>query len=181
MDPIEGRGFRTGRRPTAAKDGLAVWRGRGWVAPLFGLAALLRVPWVVVLVVVLPSTHRAAHWDVAWAGFDVLLALLLLAVAVTAWRRSPWLEGAATAAATLLFVDAWFDVLTASSRTELVAALVEAFVVELPLALFCLLLAHDAERRLMPRRSRRVSRRVRPTDSPGGEPRQLLPTGRRAA
>jgi hypothetical protein len=58
------------------------------------------------------------------------------------------LEGAATAAATLLFVDAWFDILTASSRSELVTAIVEAAVVELPIAIFCLLLARSVERRL---------------------------------
>jgi hypothetical protein len=120
---------------------------------MFALASVVLVPTVVLLVVALPSTHRSAHWDVAWAGFDVALALLLLAVAVTAWRRSPWLEGAATAAATLFFVDAWFDVLTASSQTELVLAIVEAVVVELPLALLCLLLARGAQRRLAPRLS----------------------------
>ena len=119
-----------------------------WVPPIFALASVVLVPTVVLLLVALPSTHRSAHWDVAWAGFDGALALLLLAVAVTAWRRSPWLEGAASAAATLLFVDAWFDVLTASSRTELVLALVEAGLVELPLALLCLLLARSARRRL---------------------------------
>jgi hypothetical protein len=119
-----------------------------WVVPLFGLGALVLVPWVALLVLVLPSAHRAAHWDVAWAGFDVALALLLLAVAAAAWRRSPWFEGAATAAATLLFVDAWFDVLTSSTQAELVVALVEAAFVEVPLAIICLLLARDAERRL---------------------------------
>jgi hypothetical protein len=118
--------------------------------PLFALAGLLLLPWIGLLVAVLPSTERAAHWDVAWAGFDVLLALLLLSVAVTAWRRSPWLEGAATAAATLLAVDAWFDVLTASSRMQLAVAIAEAVLVELPLALLCLLLARGAERRLRP-------------------------------
>lgn len=123
-------------------------RPPGWVVPLFGLAALLLVPWVVLLVVVLPSTHRAEHWDIAWAGFDVALALLLLAVAVAAWRRSPWLEGAATATATLLFVDAWFDVLTSSTRAEFLVSIGEAAFVELPLAVLCLLLARDAERRL---------------------------------
>jgi hypothetical protein len=116
--------------------------------PLFGLAALLLVPWVVLLVVSLPSAHRAAHWDIAWAGFDIALALLLLTVAVAAWRRSPWLVGAATATATLLFVDAWFDVLTSSTRAELVVSVGEAAFVELPLAIVCLLLARDAERRL---------------------------------
>jgi len=119
-----------------------------WVVPLFGLGALLLVPWVVLLVVALPSAHRAAHWDIAWAGFDVALALLLLAVALAAWRRSPWLEGAATATATLLFVDAWFDVLTSSTRAEFVVSIGEAVFVELPLAVLCLLLARDVERRL---------------------------------
>jgi len=109
------------------------------------------VPWVVLLVIVLPTNHESSHWDLAWAGFDVLLALLLLAVALTAWRRSPWLESAASAAAVLLFVDAWFDVLTASGRTELSIAIVEAILVELPLALLCLLLARDGERRLVRR------------------------------
>lgn len=121
---------------------------RPWVVALFSLGALLLLPWVAVLVLALPSAHRADHWDIAWAGFDVALALVLGTVAVTAWRRSPWFEGAATAAATLLFVDAWFDVLTSSSRGELVLAVVEALLVELPLALVCLLLARDAERRL---------------------------------
>lgn len=118
------------------------------IGVLFAAAALVLVPWVVFLVRALPSQHRSAHWDVAWGGFDIALALLLVGVAVAAWRRSPWLEGAATGAATLLFVDAWFDVLTASSRSELVIAIVEAAVVELPIAVVCLLLARSVERRL---------------------------------
>jgi len=124
------------------------WRPARWVVPLFGLAALLLVPWVVLLVFELPSAHRSAHWDIAWAGFDVALALLLLSVAVATLRRSPWLEGAATASATLLFVDAWFDVLTSSTRAELMVSVAEAALVELPLAILCLLLARQAERRL---------------------------------
>ena len=105
-----------------------------WVVPLFGLGALVLVPWVALLVVVLPSAHRAAHWDVAWAGFDVALALLLLAVAAAAWRRSPWFEGAATAAATLLFFHAWFYMLTSPPQTALVVSLVKAAFIEVPLA-----------------------------------------------
>jgi hypothetical protein len=140
------------RRATEAAaafvDMCAGWRPPRWVVPLFGLAALFLLPWILILVHVLPSKHKAAHWDIAWAGFDVGLALLLLSVAIAAWRRSPWLEGAATATATLLFVDAWFDVLTSSTRTELWVALGEAFFVEIPLAVLCLLLARDTEHRL---------------------------------
>ena len=119
-----------------------------WVVPLFGLAAVLLVPWIVLLVYLLPSAQQVSHWDIAWSGFDVILALVLSAVALAAWRRSFWLEGAATAAATLLFVDAWFDVLTSSTRLELIVAVLEAVFVELPLAILCLLLARNAERRL---------------------------------
>jgi len=125
------------------------WRPPRWAVPLFGLTALVLVPWIVLLVRTLPSEHRAAHWDLAWAGFDIGLAGLLVAVAVAAWRRSPWLEGAATAAATLLIVDAWFDILTASGSHEVTIAIIEAAVAELPLALLCLLLARDTERRLL--------------------------------
>jgi hypothetical protein len=131
-----------------AAIGVVRRRALDWVGALFAAAALVLVPWVVFLVRALPSDHRSAHWDVAWGGFDIALALLLVGVAVAAWRRSPWLEGAATAAATLLFVDAWFDILTASSRSELVTATVEAAVVELPIAVFCLFLARSVERRL---------------------------------
>jgi len=122
------------------------WRPARWVVPLFAGAGIVLVPWILFLVSSLPSTHASAHWDVAWAGFDAALALLLLGVAVAAWRKSPWLEGAATAAAALLFVDAWFDILTSSSRMELGVSIAEAALVELPLAVVCLLLARDAER-----------------------------------
>lgn len=124
----------------------AAWRPARWVVPLFSLAAIVLVPWILFLVRSLPSTHAAAHWDIAWAGFDLGLALLLLGVAVAAWRRSPWLEGAATAAAALLAVDAWFDVLTSSSNVERLVAIGEAVLVELPLAVVLVLLARDAER-----------------------------------
>jgi hypothetical protein len=122
------------------------WQPARWVVPLFALSGIVLVPWVIFVVRSLPSTHAAPHWDIAWAGFDVGLALLLLGVAVAAWRRSPWLEGVATAAAALLVVDAWFDILTSSTHVELAIAIGEAVLVELPLAALCVLLARDAER-----------------------------------
>ena len=124
----------------------AGWRPARWVVPLFSLAGIVLVPWVLFLIRSLPSTHAAAHWDIAWAGFDVFLAFLLLGVAIAAWRRSPWLEGAATAAAALLAVDAWFDVLTSSTNVERLVAGAEAALIELPLAVLLLLLARGAER-----------------------------------
>jgi hypothetical protein len=124
----------------------AGWRPARWVVPVFSLAGIVLVPWILFLIRSLPSTHAAAHWDIAWAGFDLALALLLLGVAVAAWRRSAWLEGTATAAAALLAVDAWFDILTSSSNIERLVAIAEAALVELPLAVLLLLLARGAER-----------------------------------
>ena len=70
------------------------------------------------------------------------------AISVVRARALDWIGALFAAAATLLFVDAWFDVLTASSRSERVIAIVEAAVVELPIAVTCLLLARSVERRL---------------------------------
>jgi len=124
----------------------AGWRPARWVVPLFSLAGIVLVPWILFLIRSLPSTHAAAHWDIAWAGFDLALAFMLLGVAVAAWRRSPWLEGTATAAAALLAVDAWFDVLTSSTNVERLVAIGEAALVEVPLAVLLVLLARDTER-----------------------------------
>lgn len=154
-------------------------RGRAldWIGVVFAAAALILVPWVVFLVRDLPSDHRSAHWDVAWGGFDIALALLLVGVAVAAWRRSPWLEGAATAAATLLFVDAWFDILTSSTRSELIVAIVEAAVVELPVAVFCVLLARSVERKL----AEAASLAARRGRAPASELLRSAPADERAA
>jgi hypothetical protein len=147
----------------------ASWRAARWVAPLFAVAALVLVPWIIVLATRLPATHAAPHWNVTWVGFDVVLTLLLIAVAAAAWRRSPWLEGAATAAAALLLVDAWFDVTTSSSGIELGTSLAEALLVELPVALLCIVLARDAERVLALSVARR-SRQRRSATSATPEP-----------
>ena len=121
-------------------------RPPSWAVPVFAVAAMVLVPWVVFLVRMLPSAHHAAHWDVAWAGFDGALALVLLGLAVAAWRRSPWLQTFAAAAATMLVVDAWFDILTSSTRGELIVAVVEAVLVELPLAILSLYVARPRNR-----------------------------------
>ena len=128
---------------------LITWRRARWIALLFSAAAFVLVPWIVLLATQLPSTHAAMHWDVTWVGFDSALTVLLVAVALAAWRRSPWLEGAATAAGVLMLVDAWFDITTAASRIELRVAVAEAVLVELPLAALCLWLARSTERALV--------------------------------
>jgi hypothetical protein len=106
----------------------------GWV--LATLAALM-LPWTAYLFVVLPGTAPAAHFDLAWGGFDVALLVLLALTGLAAVRRLHWLAAVAGASAALLAADAWFDVVTAPTPGERWVALAMAVVVELPLAVVC--------------------------------------------
>jgi hypothetical protein len=116
-----------------------------WIPPLLALIALGLVPWAIWLMTVLPSHEVAERWDLAWGGFDLLLAASLLATAAAAWRQSPLLEAAAASTGTLLVVDAWFDLLT-SEGTDLTYAIILAVLAELPLAALCLWIVIDSER-----------------------------------
>ena len=110
------------------------------------LVAIALIPWTLWLTWSLPAKHVAEHWRLAWVGYDVALALTLLYTGIAGIRRLPAVEIAATAAGTLLIADAWFDVLTAAGRGELVQAIGEALAAELPLAFVCFWIARDAER-----------------------------------
>ena len=135
-----------------------------WAGPVFALCAVLLLPWTIYLAYSLPSREVAPNYDVAWAGFDILLMVVLASTAYFALRRSRYLASTAAAAATMLLVDAWFDVVTspASRRPEAVAL---AILVELPLAAVCGWLSHHtqqlSERRivLLLRRGKRRARR----------------------
>jgi hypothetical protein len=130
-----------------------------WTGPVFALFSLILLPWTIYLAGSLPARQVSANFDVAWAGFDVLLLMMLASTAYFALRRSRYLAAAASGTAALLVVDAWFDVLTtpAGQRIE---SIVLAALVELPLAAVCIWLSWHtqqlAERRiLLLRRSRR--------------------------
>jgi hypothetical protein len=68
-----------------------------------------------------------------------------------AFRVDQRVQFAAIATATLLIVDAWFDITTSGNRTQFVSALVLAAVVEIPSALFSIHLARQVNRRLVER------------------------------
>jgi hypothetical protein len=112
-------------------------------------AALVLLPWIGYLAVTLPRRNVALHYRAAWVGFDFALALALLRTAYLAFRVDPRIQAPATVTATLLFVDAWFDITTSGSRTELLQALVLAVLVEIPAAVFTLHLARRVQRRVL--------------------------------
>jgi hypothetical protein len=134
-----------------------------WIGRLFALFSLLLLPWTAYLARSLPSRQVSTNYDAAWAGFDVLLALALAGTAYFALRRPGYLATAASATATLLVVDAWFDVLT-TPGVQRIESILLAALVELPLATVCIWLSWHAqqleERRIvlsMRRRSRSAS------------------------
>ena len=133
-----------------------------WVSRVFVLLGVCLLPWTVLLALTLPARHGTTHYGLAWTGFDVALAIALLGTGIAAARRAAWLQGVAAAAATLLICDAWFDILSSTSRNELFTALTLAVFVELPVAAACLFVAHHAEEAaLRTRRYAALAHRVR--------------------
>jgi len=117
-----------------------------WAALLLTLGAAVLIPWTLVLAYRLPARHTSHHWDVAWVGFDIVLAAALGATGWSVARRSSWASSAAAVAATLLVCDAWFDTVLANGVGERIEAAVEAAALELPLAILCIWLARNSDR-----------------------------------
>jgi hypothetical protein len=116
-----------------------------WVTMLLALVAVALAPWILYLTFTLPSRHVTFHYDLAWIGFDVALLASFAATAWAAFRGSQWLVPFAAVTGTMLVCDAWFDVVTSQSGSEMWEAIAEAVLAELPLAAICGLIVYDAE------------------------------------
>jgi hypothetical protein len=148
-----------------ASDGVRVRPVPRWVAPVFAVLGAATIPWTVHLAMSLPQQARTHNYRVSWVGFDVLLIAALLATAYFAWRGWRHVGVLAAATATMLVVDAWFDV-TTSRRADLGSAVLSAVLVELPLAVVCGWIALHVdqviERRLQQFAQRAARVRTRP-------------------
>jgi hypothetical protein len=110
-------------------------------------AGLAMAPWSGLLAAGFPLRFTAGNLNTAWAGLDVLEALGLFATGKLLRRNDLRATLTAAATATLLFVDAWFDVLTSAPRGRALA-IVMAVGAELPTSTLCAALAL----RLFPRK-----------------------------
>lgn len=123
-----------------------VVRSHELLGPLFFVAGIVLVPWTIYLAATLPSRHvQSRYYDIAWGGFDVALAATLIATGVGLVRRRLWVQSTATAAATMLVCDAWFDILSSSGSSERIVAIALAVCVELPTVVVCILVARHVE------------------------------------
>jgi hypothetical protein len=59
-----------------------------WAAPLFGVCAIVLLPWIVIAGTTLPSRQLSRNYNLAWAGYDVLLLAGLSLTAFCTLRRS---------------------------------------------------------------------------------------------
>jgi hypothetical protein len=130
-----------------------------WIAPLFTILAAVTIPWTVYLAATLPQAVRTRHYRLAWVGFDLGLVVLLLLTAVLAYRGQRHMVMTATATATALVIDAWFDVVTAPTGRDLATAVATALFGELPLTGLCLWMALQVDR-VIARRLQQLARRA---------------------
>ena len=135
------------------------------------LAGVALIPWTVYLALTLPRRDITAHYRGAWVGFDLLLVATIVLTAYFAFRVDPRVQLPATATATLLVVDAWFDVMTSSGRDARGVAVLMAVCIELPAAAFSLWLVrrvnHNADRMT---RAARAARGAPAVDDGDGGP-----------
>jgi len=111
------------------------------------VAALFMIPWTIFLGYTLPRRYDARHWSLLWIGFDVILCLVLAAFAWLTWKRRQLMLVMAIIAGTLLFCDAWFDVITSWGNRDHWLTVFTALFAELPLSAFMFWLAYRAIRR----------------------------------
>jgi hypothetical protein len=144
----------------------------GWLLLALGVFTL---PWTANLAIDLPDKSEAAHYNASWVGFDLLLCALLIRTGWSLLRHRAYVEVTAAMTAVMLFIDAWFDVLSAPTAKEFAVALALALCVEVPLGVFCLWVSVRAEyerrrreelmstvvRRLLELNRRRFARRGR--------------------
>jgi len=105
---------------------------------------LFLLPWSVIVGLALPSTADARHWALAWQGLDVSMAFVAALTNVLLVRRDTRAALTASIGATMLLLDAWFDVCTAGPGREQLIAVPLAVFIEVPLAVGGLWIANRA-------------------------------------
>jgi hypothetical protein len=125
-------------RPTGTSG---VIRRRRLSIAASAMGALVMLPWIGYLATSLPLAESGGAWRVAWVGFDVMLAFVLMTTAWLGFRRRQVAILGLLVASTMLFTDAWFDVALSYGTREEWGAILSAGLLEVP---FAVLLASSA-------------------------------------
>lgn len=119
-----------------------------WFIAIYVVVIALLIPWIMYLAYSLPVHHVARHWDLLWVGFDIGLLVILGLTLYLAMKHSAWVILGATSLATMLLIDAWFDILT-SRPSDVWLAVLMAIMFELPLAVVSFWMAYRILRNLI--------------------------------
>ncbi len=122
--------------------------------------ATVLFPWVAYLSATLPASATVGAWRTAWVGYDVILAAALAVAGWLVWHRRHLSVVALTVAATLVLVDAWFDVTLSWGTSETWGAVATAALVEIPVAVVLVIGVLT-----MLRRTAEVTRQLRGEDA----------------
>lgn len=112
-----------------------------WVEWFFVVGALVLIPWTVFLFTTTEPAVVSRHSRLLWGGFDCFLVIGFALTAYRVARRSPRGAITATATGTMLFIDAWFDVLTSRHASEQLIAVLFALFAEIPCGMICFYVA----------------------------------------
>jgi hypothetical protein len=112
-----------------------------WIEWFFVGGAVVLIPWIVFLFTTTEQGVVSRHSRLVWGGFDCFLVVGFALTAYRVARRSPRGAITATATGTMLFIDAWFDVLTARHASAQLLAVLLAVFAEIPCGLICFYVA----------------------------------------
>lgn len=121
-------------------------RRLGWI---YSAAAVALLPWMVYLAVNLPRRDLDTHYRAAWVGFDCLLVFAIVRTAYMAFRVDLRVQIPAAATATLLIVDAWFDITTSDGRAAIFRAVLLAVFFEIPAAVFSIYVSRQVSHQVL--------------------------------
>ncbi|HLI37010.1 MAG TPA: hypothetical protein VKV80_06670 [Streptosporangiaceae bacterium] len=89
--------------------------------------------WIVVLEFTLPKHYTTHDWRGAWVGFDIAEFAAFAVTGWAAWRERQILILCLAVTGTLLWCDAWFDIVLDLGTREFLLSVVSAACAELPL------------------------------------------------
>ena len=113
-----------------------------WATLVYIAMSIVLIPWTIYLGTSLPVHYLSAHWDISWIGLDAAMVIAMLITGILAYFKSIWVVITSSVVGTLMFVDAWFDVISERRAIELHEAFFLAIFFELPIAITSFYLAY---------------------------------------
>ena len=123
------------------------WKSNQVQSIMLVIASLSLFGWVFYLLTALPTSYRAAHWNLAWVGYDLGMSITWLGTSWALWKRRQAAIPGSMISATFLLVDAWFDVVTSNPGWDFRLALTLAIFLEIPAAFLLFRFSRNAVRR----------------------------------